>query len=55
MVILVRKLDEISFMAKVKDKLLVVWEFEGEFVLWLHIKENRLLLDIEQRKVECDL
>ena len=52
MVILVRKLDEISFMAKVKDRLLVVWEFESDLALYFHLLERKLLLDIEQRKID---
>jgi len=50
MVILVRQLDEITFLAKSKDKLLVVWEFENDLALCIHLMERKLLLDIEQKK-----
>jgi hypothetical protein len=55
MVTLIRKLDEITFLAKVKDRLFVVWEFENSLALWIHLQERKIALDMEQRKIECDI
>ena len=39
-------------MAYVKDRLIVVWEFESELALCFHLMERKLLLEIEQRKID---
>ena len=55
MVILTQKIDIITYVAIVKDRRMIVWEFENELALWIHLQERKLLLDIEQRKIECNL
>jgi len=43
MIQLVEQLDVITYLAKINNKIIVVCEFENDFVIFLHIEENRLL------------
>jgi hypothetical protein len=56
MVILVRKLDEVTFVAQSNSKLFLVWEFENDFIIGLHLMERRMRfemgLDIEEHKIQ---
>jgi hypothetical protein len=52
MIILTQKLDEITYMAVVKDRLMIVYEFENELALCIHLQEIKLALDFEQRKID---
>ena len=52
MILIIRKLDEITFMAKIKDRYMVVYEFENELSLSIHLQERKIALDIEQEKID---
>ena len=52
MIILMEKKDIITYVAFVKDRCMIVWEFESDLALYFHLLERKLLLDIEQRKID---
>jgi ABC-type nitrate/sulfonate/bicarbonate transport system substrate-binding protein len=39
---LIQKIDCITFIAEIKGKKIVVWEWENDLVLAIHLKENAL-------------
>ena len=39
---LIQKIDCITFIAEIKGKKIVVWEFENALVLAIHLKEKAL-------------
>jgi len=43
MIQLVEQIDIITYIANINGKKIVVYEFENDFVIFLHIEENRLL------------
>jgi len=52
MVQLVEKLDIITFTAIINGQRIIVWEFENDFVIQLHLMECKLALDIEVVDIE---
>ena len=43
MISLVEQKDIITYVAIINEKKIVVYEFENDFVIYLHLEENRLL------------
>lgn len=43
MISLVEQIDIITYIANINGKKIVVCEFENDFIIFLHIEENRLL------------
>lgn len=43
MIQLVEQIDIITYIANINGKKIVVYEFENDFIIFLHIEENRLL------------
>lgn len=43
MIQLVEQIDVITYLAKINNKTIVVYEFENDFIIFLHMEENRLL------------
>jgi hypothetical protein len=41
-----QQLDVITFVARVNDKRIVVWEFEGELALSIHLQVIRIDKDL---------
>lgn len=48
MISLVEQIDIITYIANINGKKIVVCEFENDFVIFLHMEENRLLSLIQK-------
>jgi hypothetical protein len=54
MILLAHQLDEISFIAMVNSKAMVVFEWENSLALYFHIAERKLVLDSKNLEVDLE-
>lgn len=49
---LIQKIDCITFIAEIKGKRLIVWEWESDLALSIHLKERKLKLDKAKKNIK---